>query len=186
MNDAWEAVENIFCVSQDGFSPPWLDCWNGTGITEAEIFNWIKANIDYTLDSVLTFNRPTYFDFFMSALEMLKYKRGDCDDFSILAATMYENNGYDTYFGLVNDNNHPDWQPGGLHHAFIWLQVDPLDYPTSVLWALDGGEYNWLIVDVTPGWTANIGETPSWLQWYIDHSFTDWGSIFTAAYVAVP
>lgn len=46
--------------------------------------------------------------------------------------------------------------------------------------------YEWLIVDVTPGWTANIGDTPSWLQWYIDTAFSDWGSIFTFEHVDVP
>ena len=46
--------------------------------------------------------------------------------------------------------------------------------------------YGWLIFDVTPGWTGNIGQNPSWLQWYFDTAFSDWGSIFTYEHVHVP
>ena len=184
MQDAWTTIENVFCVSQDGFSPAWLDCWDGTN-DEADIFTWVKDHIDYTLDSVALYNRAAPFDLFLSPLEMLKYKRGDCDDFSILTATMMENNGYDTKFTIVNDNDHGDWQPDGLHHAFIFVKINPADYGGSYLWDFGEG-YDWLIVDATPGWAANIGDTPSWLQWYIDNSFTDWMSVFTIAEVAAP
>ncbi len=184
MNDAWAAVENVFCVSQDDIDPAWLDCWDGTN-DEADIFQWVRNNIDYTLDSVTLYNRVVPFDLFLSPLEMLKYKRGDCDDFSILLAAMMENNGFDTNFGIVHDYDHPDYQPGGFHHAFIWVQIDPLDYPTADLWTF-GGDYDWLIVDVTPDWTNNIGENPSWLQHYFDTAFSDWGSIFTWSFADPP
>jgi len=185
MSDAGTAIMNIFCVSQDGFSPAWLDCWYGSN-SESDIFQWVKDHIDYTLDTVCNYGRPYYFDLFLSALETLKYKRGDCEDFSILLAAMMENNGFDTYFGMVNDPDHGEWQPDGLHHAFTFVKINPANYPTSMLWSFDGSPYEWLIVDVTPGWTANIGDTPGWLQWYIDTAFSDWGSIFTFEHVDVP
>ena len=184
MDDAWVTIGNTFAVSQDDFSPAWLDCWSGSN-DETTLFNWVKNNIDYTLDSVYGYGRSYTFDIFLSAMEMLKMKRGDCDDFSILLATMMENNGFETIFGIIHDNAHPDWQPGGLHHAFIWVQIDPLDYPTANLWSF-GGDYDWLIVDVTPGWTGNIGENPSWLQHYYDTAFSDWGSIFTWSFADPP
>jgi len=185
ISDAGTAIMNIFCVSQDGSSPEWLDCWYGSN-SESDIFQWVKNHIDYTLDAVCNYGRPYSFDLFLSALETLKYKRGDCDDFSILLATMMENNGFDTYFAMVRDPDHGEFQPDGLHHAFTFVKINPASYPTSVLWALDGGPYEWLIVDVTPSWTANIGDTPAWLQWYIDTAFSDWGSIFTYEHVDVP
>ena len=183
MDDAWKVVENTFAVSQDG-GPTWLDCWSGTN-DEATLFNWVKNNIDYTYDSIYSYGRTYEFDIFLSAMEMLKMKRGDCDDFSILLATMLENNGFDTAFVTVHDMDHPDWQPGGLHHAFIFAKIDPLDYLGANLWSF-GGDYEWLIVDVTPGWTSNIGQNPSWLQYYFDESFTDWGSIFNWAFADPP
>ncbi len=115
----------------------------------------------------------------MSPLETLKYRCGDCDDFSILGGYMFEINGVNVKFATISDNT---YYPDGLNHAFLWIKI--VDYlsqepwwATNNHWSFNGSvSYDWIIVDCTPGWQSSIWDRPAWYQWYKDNSITtaDW------------
>jgi hypothetical protein len=61
---------------------------------------WISSNIKYVQDP------PG--GYYTNAYEVLKNKSGDCDDFSILLASMYESVGLDAALVLLNTDSNPD------------------------------------------------------------------------------
>jgi len=171
MEDAWQATTNIYSG--------WLSYWSGLN-WEEDIFDWIRftSGIIYQYDSLYTFNRTYWGDYFKFPLEMLNNRAGDCDDFSILGATMFENNGYDVKFATIHDNT---YYPGGLNHAWLWVNIDydrwTSNYDGNPIWTFNGGlTYEWLIVDLTPNWQGSIWQKPAWLTWYYDNGVdpADW------------
>ncbi len=58
---------------------------------------WVANNISYVSD-------PKGYEYFASASETLKVKAGDCDDFSILLASMYESVGLDAAIASIDTN----------------------------------------------------------------------------------
>ena len=174
MEDAWQATTNIYSG--------WLSYWSGLN-WEEDIFDWIRftSGIIYQYDSQYTFNRTYWGDYFKFPLEMLNNRAGDCDDFSILGATMFENNGYDVKFATIHDST---YYPGELHHAFLWVNVGEARIDSNrpflnpnVKWRFDvRDDYDWLIVDLTPGWQDTIWKKPGWLKWYYDNGYlsSDW------------
>ncbi len=171
MTDSWIAITN--CLGS------WLDCWSGYN-WEEDIFDWITTNLDYRYDDETAYNRFYWYDLFLSPLEMLKYRCGDCDDFAILGGAMFENNFYDVYFATIHDDT---YYPGELHHAFLWVEIgeeridDKLPWINpNVKWSIGGGGYDWLIVDLIPYWQDTIWKKPYWLKWYYDNGYSssDW------------
>jgi hypothetical protein len=61
---------------------------------------WVSSNIKYTEDP------PG--GYYANAYEVLQKKSGDCDDFSILIASMYESVGLDAALVLLNTDSNPD------------------------------------------------------------------------------
>lgn len=160
MADSWIAITN--CLGS------WFDCWSG-GYLEENVFDWVINNLEYRYDSETSYGRSYNFDLYMAALETLKYRAGDCDDFSTLGGTMFENNGYNVAFATIHDSV---YYPGGLHHAFLfvevgearWLAKRPLFNPNWV-WQMFGSTgYDWIIVDLTPGWQSDPWREPAWLD----------------------
>ncbi|MGC9781289.1 MAG: hypothetical protein HZR80_18755 [Candidatus Heimdallarchaeota archaeon] len=167
MDDAWEATTNVYSG--------WLSYWSGLN-WEEEIFDWIRftSGIVYQYDSQYSYNRNYNFDYFKAPLEMLNNRAGDCDDFSLLGGTMFENNGYDVKFAVIHDDI---YYPGELHHAWLWVNVDydrwTSNFDGNPIWTFNGGlTYEWLIVDLTPNWQGSIWQKPGWLAWYADNGVT--------------
>lgn len=164
MADSWNAVTN--CLGS------WLQYWSGF-YWEEDIFDWITNNLEYRPDSETTYNRVYWYDLYLSPLEMLKYRCGDCDDFAILGGAMFENNFYEVKYATIHDDT---YYPGELHHAFLWVEVGEarIDSNKPFLnpnpkWSIGGGDYDWLIVDLTPDWQETIWKRPTWLKWYYDN-----------------
>jgi len=62
------------------------------------IFYWVSQNIQYVSD-------PIGQEYFQFAHETLQTKAGDCDDFSILLASMYESVGLDSALAFIDTDN---------------------------------------------------------------------------------
>lgn len=101
---------------------------NWLGEAEA-IQNWVRDNVRYTRDvsGVETIATPDH---------TLYTRHGDCDDQSILVATMLESVGHPTRFAAVGT------RPGILSHVYTEVKID--------------GE--WLPVETTESW--KIGQGP--------------------------
>jgi len=58
---------------------------------------WVANNISYISD-------PKGYEYFASASETLKVKAGDCDDFAVLLASLYESVGLDATIASIDTN----------------------------------------------------------------------------------
>ncbi|NHJ50012.1 MAG: hypothetical protein FK733_19625 [Asgard group archaeon] len=161
MECAWDATTNVYAG--------WLLFWSGSN-NQYDIHNWIvsTSGLEYLYDTDTSYGRDYGGDYPLGPIETLKYKGGDCEDFSILCGTMMENNGIDVGIVVIHDD---EFYPGGLHHAWLWVYIDysywfanSIDNP---IWSFDGGvTYEWIVVDATPNWQTSIWTAPQWLDWY--------------------
>ena len=170
---------------------PWLPYWGLSGYSEAELHQWVIDNIDYEYDDDINWGIERFGDYPKFPVETALRTLGDCEDQAILDAALLESCGYETVIGIVHDDNHPTL--GEFYHGFLWVKVgDTYDearekYPGAVLWLISEtgyDDYVWLLLD--PTWDVPCGDTPSWLQDYIDAGFQDWDSIFSYAVVKPP
>jgi len=78
------------------------------------IFYWISQNIVYVTD-------PKGQEYYQFAHETLQTKAGDCDDFSILLASMYESVGLDSALAFMDTDDEP-----GIDHitCFVYWASD--------------------------------------------------------------
>lgn len=170
MQENWNAIENIFCVPQvssRNTSDPYLTVWSGDK-TIQEIFDWIKRSISYTSDDITDYGNDNHFDLFLSPIETLTRRKGDCEDFAILSSTIFENNGYETIFALINDDNY-SYIEDGLHHALIFIKLDnPELFTEDELWYYAGEEKEWYPIDIV--WTDEPFEEIPYIQYYIESS----------------
>lgn len=79
------------------------------------IAHWVGSNVKYVSD-------PNGFEYVASPIETLKVRAGDCDDFAVLLASLYESIGLDAVVGLVDTNG-----DGVVDHAaaMVYLNMDP-------------------------------------------------------------
>jgi len=157
---------------------------------EEDIFNWITSNIDYRYDSETSYNRNYPIDLYLSSLETLKYRCGDCDDFAILGGTFFELKGYNVKFATIHDSI---YYPSELHHAWLWVNVGwdrwLSNSITNPIWSFNGGiTYEWMIVDLTPYWQQSIWFEPAWFTWYENNGITPsmWLSLENSIYCDPP
>jgi hypothetical protein len=132
------------------------------------IFDWVTGNIEYRYDDETAYGRDYTIDLYLSALETLKYRCGDCDDYAILGGTLFEDSSIDAYFANIHDDM---YYPGELHHAFLWVHCDYTEWQqkaiSNPIWSFNGGTtYEWLLCDLTAGWQQSIWHEPQWLTWY--------------------
>ncbi len=78
------------------------------------IYYWVSQNGDYVSD-------PKGQEYYMFAHDMLETMAGDCDDFSILLASMYESVGLDAALATINTDDEP-----GIDHitCFVYWSGD--------------------------------------------------------------
>jgi hypothetical protein len=79
------------------------------------IGHWVGANVKYVSD-------PRGLEYVASPLETLRVGAGDCDDFAVLIASLYESIGLDAVIGLVDTNG-----DGVVDHAaaLVYVDLDP-------------------------------------------------------------
>ncbi|MEM0506555.1 MAG: transglutaminase domain-containing protein [Thermosphaera sp.] len=79
------------------------------------IAHWVGSNVKYVSD-------PNGFEYVAPPLETLRVRAGDCDDFAVLLASLYESIGLDAVIGLVDTNG-----DGVVDHAatMVYLNMDP-------------------------------------------------------------
>jgi len=139
-----------------------------------EIFEFVSNNIEYRFDSEI-FEEDNSTDIYLSPLETLFYREGDCEDSAILAASLLESHGYNVKFVSMRDN---DYYPGGLFHAFLFVEIGQeiweANIPDNPAWSFNRGRsYDWIILDPTSSWQSNPWYKPSWLSWYHSNSISN-------------
>jgi len=79
------------------------------------IGHWVGVNVKYVSD-------PNGLEYVASPLETLRIGAGDCDDFAVLIASLYESIGLDAVIGLVDTNG-----DGAVDHAaaLVFVNQDP-------------------------------------------------------------
>jgi len=161
----------------------WLPNWGGFGLTGNEltdidtIHQWCIDEIDYEFDEDIIHGQdsPTW-DYPKFSVETAFRTMGDCEDQAILEATYLESCGYETAFVVNHDPDHPTL--GDFFHGTLLVHIEDNNtfysaYPSAYLWNLGnddpyGPGYTWCWLD--PTWDVPFGDTPSWLQDYIDFS----------------
>lgn len=96
-------------------------CPERDGVCEAKaIYDFIKSNVRYTGD-IAPIRHPDGtvegIDLYQSARRTIEMGGGDCDDHSILGATMLAHNGITPKLRVVKTRGAPDWEhiyPGAL------------------------------------------------------------------------
>ena len=102
-------------------------------------------------------------DVFLAPVETLGFRSGDCDDFSILAAALFEAVGIDSAIGFfVNENNE--------YHAMVLVHLEDLSvygyWYYSDLTSLGLEEGRWIIIE--PQTTIDYQDNEEWMsQWEI-------------------
>jgi len=89
-------IRNV-AVSQAASAPPGIDSDNETWKIWI-ISRWVTQNINYVSD-------PSGFDYYSLASETMLIRAGDCEDFAILTASMYESVGLDAAIVEVDSDN---------------------------------------------------------------------------------
>jgi hypothetical protein len=69
---------------------------------------WKIWSINYWVSSHIKYAEDPPGGYYTNAYEVLQKKSGDCDDFSILIASMYESVGLDAALVLLNTDDNPD------------------------------------------------------------------------------
>jgi len=79
------------------------------------IGHWVGVNVRYVSD-------PRGLEYVAFPLETLRVGAGDCDDFAVLIASLYESIGLDAVIGLVDTNG-----DGVVDHAaaLVYVNLDP-------------------------------------------------------------
>jgi hypothetical protein len=149
------------------------------------IHQWVVDNIGYEYDTDITQHQDwSAWDYIKFPVETAFRTMGDCEDQAILDASFLRSCGFEVAMGTFHDDNHPVY--GSFYHGILWINLD-LDgngvvdsYENTpeneILWHLAGGPegYTWLLLD--PTWDVPFGQTPLWLQHYIDNGITSFGS----------
>lgn len=110
---------------------------------EAEtIYNFVRDQIRYNLDpnGVETLSTPDY---------LLKFRAGDCDDKSILLATLLEANGYPTRFRAVGFNG------GELSHVYVETLIGDEWVPMDTTENLQAGRLAFSPSEVKNSWRVH-------------------------------
>lgn len=78
---------------------------------------WVGLNIRYVSD-------PRGLEYIAPPVETIRVKAGDCDDFAVLLAALYESVGLDAVIGFIDTDN-----DGGSDHltAIVYLDLDSKD-----------------------------------------------------------
>ncbi|MBD3189457.1 MAG: hypothetical protein GF308_02385 [Candidatus Heimdallarchaeota archaeon] len=184
----WGSMEDArYALQQSFVGENYLTCWE-QGHSEEEIYDWIKTELRFIPDRLQDQSEgDLYWDFFLSALETLKFRGGDCEDLSILLSTLLERNGFETKFATIVDSSNGY---GPIEHAFLFLKVNANKslYKNSIFWTFgenDGEKDTWIAIDVSSDWSNSIEQTPLWLQYYFTKEFQAWDRIFTAKGIGV-
>jgi len=75
------------------------------------IFNFVRANVRYTRD-------PAGVELFQKPIRTLQYRRGDCDDMTMLLGAMLQNAGYNIVLRVVGMSNNPE-------HIYLLALIPP-------------------------------------------------------------
>lgn len=196
---AYDVMRDIFCAS-GWMSPTWI---NGThilpiwwGYTDespyienrwecpSAIHQWVIDNIEYEYDSEITINQypDSDWDYIKFPVETAFRTLGDCEDQAVLDAAYLRSCGFEVAVGVWHDDFHPVY--GSFYHGTLWINLDldgngiidpDEDTPyNEIRWTFDGSPYTWVALD--PTWDTPFGETPAWLQGYIDNGISSFGS----------
>ncbi|MCS7138717.1 MAG: transglutaminase-like domain-containing protein [Crenarchaeota archaeon] len=116
-----------------------------------KILKFIKSNIHYVKD---------YDNVFLAPLETLTFRSGDCDDYAILAASLFEMAGIPSAIGIFTN--------GTADHAMVLLRLDSLSpygfhyYQDLTNIGLSPGK--WILIE--PQVTIEWQYDPKWFnQW---------------------
>lgn len=170
-NMAYSILYDIF----DSWLPNWGTSLVGDELAGIDaVHQWCVDNIDYEYDSDITlFQEESVYDYSKFPVETAFRTLGDCEDQAILEAAYLESCGFETAIAVFHDPNHPTI--GEFYHATLLVHIVDTDafgsmYPGAWLWDLgyvDPYEgYTWVWLD--PTWDVSFGDTPGWLQGYID------------------
>lgn len=118
-----------------------------------KILSFVNTYVHYESD---------YNNVFLAPVETLAFKSGDCDDYSILVAALFEKAGIDSAIGFFSS--------GGSTHAMVLIHLDTISpygfwsYSDLTGKGLSAGK--WIIIE--PQHTIERQHTPSWFeQWSI-------------------
>ena len=121
-----------------------------------KILEFVNQNIEW---------QPDVIEKFFAPVETLSYASGDCDDFSMLAAALFEIAGIDSAIGFFTDITYT------YGHAMVLVRLDNLGeyedywyYPDLTSDGLSSGE--WIIIE--PQWTIEYQDSDSIGDWYLD------------------
>jgi len=171
MNESWNVIKDYFDVPG----------WGIKDYPQDMLFTWIDDNISQVEDMYI-FNF-TCGDFIQSPIETLYRKKGDCEDFTILGASLFESCGYETMTATINDKNvnvtsEPKFYEN-FNHAFFFVKQNYTgDHSIPNYWSFKDNNETWLLVDII--WCHSFGGTAEWLTGYTDRTsrnFEDWNDI---------
>jgi hypothetical protein len=133
------------------------------------LFEWVQQNVRYTKD-------PYRVEVLHSARRMLELRAGDCDDMTILLASMLEAIGHPTRLVIIGPT---PLQPDLFSHIYLeanckgrWISLDPT-MPFPVGWAPKGYVKQVISIDrrnpkmfgdIELQGTQNIPMAAGWLQ----------------------
>ncbi len=121
----------------------------------AKVNAWVNRNVQFTEDQVL-YGRS---DFWATAAETLRRKKGDCEDIAILKYQFLANAGFD---------------PAAIHLTLVWDAVRRRDHAVLIV-KLDGVHYlldnetdEVMLADTSHEYTARMSfsERSAWLHGY--------------------
>ncbi|MBN1329831.1 MAG: hypothetical protein JXA54_10190 [Candidatus Heimdallarchaeota archaeon] len=168
MNESWNVIENYFAIPG----------WGTEDYPPETLFTWIDDNISPVKDmSIFNF---TCGDFIQSPIETLYRKKGDCEDFSILGASLFESCGYETMVATIYDTNVNLTVISEFYeefpHAFFFVKQNYTgDHSIYNYWSFKDKNEPWLLVDIL--WCHSFGDMALWMTNYTDRSsryFEDW------------
>jgi len=103
----------------------------------------VKRVLDFTISYITYQDDPN--DEFLFPTETLTFRTGDCDDFSILTAAVFEEIGIQSAIGFFENKT------DGLLHAMLLLNLDDLGkyeyYSYSNLTSFNLSEGQWIIIE---------------------------------------
>jgi hypothetical protein len=105
--------ERAVTVGKRTFKVRGANCPARDGLCEAEaVYNWVKSTTRYTGDVApvrLPDGKIEGVDLFQSGLRTVEFSGGDCDDHSVLTATLLALNGIPARFRITAPQKNSDW-----------------------------------------------------------------------------
>jgi len=159
----------------------WLPNWRGLGLIGNELLDidtvvqWCIDEMEYEYDDDIIFGQESpSWEYAKFPVETAFRTMGDCEDQAILTAAYLESCGFETIIAIHHDPDHPTL--GEFYHGTLLVHIEDnstyyMTYPSANLWSLGSSDpyypnYTWCWLD--PTWDIPFGDTPSWLQDYID------------------